>query len=71
MLRPSKRLIDLESSHENATYGSMDYAEALSRFTAMWMEAIKLNPDRGKDWKDDLEPDLAIARILNGLPPKT
>jgi len=35
----------------------------------MLQEARLLRPDLGLDWRDDLAPDLAVARALNGLPP--
>jgi len=45
------------------------YAEALAIFSALWREARALNPDFPGDWEADLEPDLAVARAINGLPP--
>ena len=49
----------------------MTYAEALDLFAALWAEARVLNPDFPGNWRTDVEPDLAIARALNGLPPGT
>jgi hypothetical protein len=43
--------------------------EAVERFASLWAEARQLNPDLGEDWRADLEPDLAVARAVNGLPP--
>lgn len=45
------------------------YAEALAVFEALWDEAVALNPDFPGDWREDIRPDLAIARAINGLPP--
>jgi hypothetical protein len=45
--------------------------DALARFAALWVHARALNPDFGSDWLDDLEPDLAVARAVNGLPPSS
>ena len=69
MLNPSERLRELEASYEAEAYGTMGYHEALQRFTALWVEAQKLNPDFAEDWEEDIKSDLAIARALNGLPP--
>ena len=71
MIKPSEKLKELEESYEAETYGTMSYEEALRRFTALWVEARKLNPDFAEDWEDDIESDLAIARVLNGLPSDT
>lgn len=49
----------------------MTYEVALKRFAALWAEARALGIDARDDWLADLEPDLAIARALNGLPPST
>lgn len=46
----------------------MSYAEALAVFEALWEEARALNPDFPGDWRADIEPDLELARVLNGLP---
>ena len=48
----------------------MDYEEALDVFEALWLEAISLNPRIGQLWKEDIEPDIVLARILNGLSPE-
>jgi hypothetical protein len=47
----------------------MTYGEALARFAALWAEARLLNPELGQNWLEDLEPDFAVARAVNGLPP--
>lgn len=68
MIRPSRTLDEFERDHSRE-HGSRSYAEALAIFTALWREAVALNPDFPGDWRDDLAPDLAIARAVNGLPP--
>ncbi len=69
MIVPSERLAEFERSYLRDVLRDMTYARALEIFTALWIEAQHLNPDVGADWRDDLEPALAIARALNGLPP--
>ena len=69
MIHSSKRLEELEAQDQREAYRDMTYAEALQRFEALWAEARALRPDFGDDWENDLEPVLAVARAVNGLPP--
>ncbi|MGD2070812.1 MAG: hypothetical protein PVI57_19225 [Gemmatimonadota bacterium] len=69
MLDATSRLRDLERRWEADRYGGMDFSDALAVYAALWAEARALRDDLGIDWKHDLEPDLAIARAVNGLPP--
>lgn len=65
-----RRVEELERRYEREALRDLDYPEALRRFTALWNEALQLNPAFGLDWEEDLAPDLAIARPVNGLPPR-
>ena len=69
LIHPSKRLQDFEHRYTRETVALLTYADALAIFQALWVEASKLNPDFPGDWRSDIEPDLAIARALNDLPP--
>ena len=69
MIRDPQRLAELEARHQRETYGNMSFRQALARFVALWREAQLLRGDLGTDWQADLDPDLAIARAVNGLPP--
>jgi len=69
MIRSSKLLDDLEANQQRNAFRDLSYEEALQRFASLWAEARSLQPDLGRDWEDDLAPDLAIARAVNGLPP--
>lgn len=69
MIHPSRRLDELERSHA-AEHGPRSYSEALAIFAGLWREAEALNPGFRGDWRDDLAPDLAVARAVNGLPPR-
>lgn len=69
MIRSTDRLRELDRRWERDTYGSMTYGEALARYAALWAEARVLRADLGDGWRDELEPTLAIARAVNGLPP--
>ncbi|HYO47845.1 MAG TPA: hypothetical protein VEY33_14275 [Gemmatimonadota bacterium] len=68
MIRPSPRLDELERSHSKKL-SARTYSDALAIFAGLWREAAALNPGFPGDWREDLAPDLAIARAVNGLPP--
>lgn len=69
MIRPTPQLAELEARYQREGFRDLTYEGALALFTALWVEARALHPDLGRDWLEDLEPDLAIARAVNGLPP--
>ena len=69
MIVPGERLAAFEESYLRDVLCDMTYSRALEIFTALWIEAQHLNPEFGNDWRDDLEPALAIAQALNGLQP--
>lgn len=69
MLRPSPKLEEIDRRHASERLAGRSYAEALAVFTALWQEAASLDPDFPRSWRDDLTPDLAVARAVNGLPP--
>jgi hypothetical protein len=69
MVRSSPRLDEFESRYQREAFRRLTLQEAVERFASLWAEARQLNPDLGEDWRADLEPDLAIARAVNGLPP--
>jgi hypothetical protein len=60
----------MEGDFARDRIGRLTYGEALALFTSMWVHARALNPDFPGDWRTDVEPDLAVARALNGLPPE-
>lgn len=69
MLEPTDRWVTFDRRWEARRYATRRFRESLARFAALWMEARLLKEDPGGDWRDDLEPDLAVARAVNGLPP--
>jgi hypothetical protein len=69
MIRETHLLRELNRRYERETLQDLSYEEALQRFAALWAESRALGVDTREDWPSDLEPDLAIARALNGLPP--
>lgn len=70
MIRNWRRVEELERHYEREALEDLSYGEALRRFGALWAEALLLNPEIGDDWEEDLAADLAIARAVNGLPPR-
>ncbi|MGD2153342.1 MAG: hypothetical protein PVG79_08730 [Gemmatimonadales bacterium] len=71
MIEPSQLLEKLNKRYEREALAGMTYDAALQRFAALWAEARSLGFDARDDWLADLEPDLAVARAINGLPPST
>ena len=70
MLRPTEAWAEFERADEVARYRDMSHAEALERFERLWRHARALNPIPEDDWREDLTAALAIARAINGLPPR-
>jgi hypothetical protein len=69
MIRDRQLLEEFERRYQMEAYEDLTYPEALSRYEAMWVLAREIDPELGCDWEDDLAPDLAVARAVNGLPP--
>jgi len=69
MIRAGHTLSALEARDQRDAHSALAYAEALGRIEALWAEARALNPDIGRDWREDLVADLAIARAINGRAP--
>jgi len=65
------RLRAVEREYSRERLSQLTYREALAVFTGLWCEAVSLNADFPGDWQNDLEPDLAVARAVNGLPPRS
>jgi hypothetical protein len=71
MIKSSRLLQELNRRYEREALTDLSYEAALVRFAALWAEARVLGVDTSEDWLSDLEPDLAVARALNGLPPSS
>lgn len=70
MINPTRRLTELEARYGREAFRHLSYADALELFAALWAEARALQGSPDADWQADLAPDLAVARALNGLPPR-
>lgn len=69
MIQRTARLVQFEADYTRDRIGATSFEEALAVFEGLWAQACALNPDFPTDWRDDLESDFAMARILNELPP--
>jgi hypothetical protein len=70
MLRPAPLLDQFETRYARERTDARTLTEAMALLTALWDEAVALSADFPSDWREDLEADFAVARAINGLPPK-
>jgi hypothetical protein len=63
-----ERLEDFERWYASTHLSRRSYLEALAVFAGLWRHARLLNPDFPGDWEADIEADIELARVLNGLP---
>jgi hypothetical protein len=71
MLRKPERVARFEREDTRRRYGDLSYPEALRLFEAMWAHAAAIDPGFiQRDLESGLESALAIARAVNGLPPR-
>lgn len=68
LIRSSERLRDFERSYAAADQSQRSYRDALDIFAALWRYARQMNPTFPGGWEQDVEPDIELARVLNGLP---
>lgn len=68
MIQPCERLDELERRYSRERWKGATFEEALAVFEGLWTEASALREDFPGDWREDIEPDLTLARVLNGLP---
>jgi hypothetical protein len=68
LIRSSERLQEFERWYASTQLAQRSYQEALAVYAALWKHARALNPDFPSDWERDVEADIELARVLNGLP---
>lgn len=69
VIRSTARLREFERWYTRTHVAPLSYAEALRTFGAMWRHAQALDPTfPTEDWRADVEADIELARVLNGLP---
>jgi len=71
MLKNPELIARFEREDARRRYGDLSYPEALRLFEAMWAHAAAIDPGFAERHLDSgLEGVLAIARAINGLPPR-
>ena len=71
MIRKPEVVARFERDDTRRRYAGMSYAESLCLFEALWAHAAALNPTfLERDPMSGLESALAVARGINGLPPR-
>ena len=45
----------------------LSFKDALKIFEAMWREALALGAIKSSDWLSDIEKEIRIAKIVNGI----
>ena len=67
MARSTDRLERLERRHARSLSARRSFADALRIFEGLWAEASALREDFPEDWRRDIQADLTLARVLNGI----
>jgi len=71
MLNKPAVIARFEREDARRRYGNLSYLESLRLFEAMWAHAAAIDPGFAeRDLDSGLESALAIARAVNGLPPR-
>jgi len=70
MLKNPELLARFERDDARRRFRDLSFAEALALFEALWAHALTLDAEMDRDWRTDLGADFAIARAINGLPPR-
>ncbi len=67
MIRRTSALDRLEADFARNSRAGRSYVDALAVFAAMWDHARQMRPDFPTDWREDIQADIELARVLNGL----
>lgn len=71
MLRKPDVIARFEREDARRRYADLSYPEALRLFEAMWAHAAAIDPGFAeRNPRAGLESAFAIARAINGLPPR-
>lgn len=68
MIHATDRLESFERHYAIEQARGRGFREALAVYEALWKEATSISPGFPARWQDDLEADLELGRVLNGLP---
>jgi hypothetical protein len=70
MIGSTERLREFERWYASKHLADRTYEDALAVFAGLWKYAVEIGADFPADWEEDVKPDIELARVLNGLPPK-
>jgi hypothetical protein len=62
VIRNPDGLAAFERTDTRERLAGLTYGEALAIFAGLWREARAVAPQSGLPWREDIEPDLAVAR---------
>jgi hypothetical protein len=68
MIGDAQRLADFERWYARSRVDRLTYEDALAIFVGLWRHARLLNPDFPGNWREDIEADIELARVLNARP---
>lgn len=68
MIRATERLDSFERRYAIEQARTRGFREALAVYEALWKEAVSLNRGFPGAWQDDIDADVELGRVLNGLP---
>jgi hypothetical protein len=68
MIRRTRQLREFERWYASTHVASRSYQDSLSVFAGLWRHARHVNPYFVADWQHDVQADIELARVLNGLP---
>jgi hypothetical protein len=68
LIGSSERLQEFERWYASTVLARRSYDDALAVFAALWRYARQIDPVFPRDWEVDVEADIELARVLNGLP---
>jgi hypothetical protein len=67
VIRHTEKLAQFERWYSATHVASRSFDDALAIFAALWDEACQLAPQMPTDWREDIQADIELARVLNGL----
>jgi hypothetical protein len=67
LIRSSERLEEFDRWYASQRLARLSYADALAIFTGLWQHAKLLSDGFPGPWEPDIEADIELARVLNGI----
>jgi hypothetical protein len=63
----SRQLEDFDRWYAASELARLSYSDALANFSGLWRYARQINEDFPTCWKEDIEADIELARVLNSV----